>query len=170
MSGRASVLGFFGDLAALTEAVRRLRRAGYADLETISPFMSRETGEALGWRESKIQTFTLVGGLLGGGAGFALTIFTSLDIGLITGGQPLVSLPPFAVIAFELTILLGVAGTLVGFLWYAGLPRIGTARTRDPRCLQDRFGLAVNCPPESVPDVHILLQGCSVEEVHIEME
>ena len=45
--------------------------------------------------------------LTGTATGFSLTIWTSLKWELITGGKPVVSIPPFVIIAFELTILLG---------------------------------------------------------------
>jgi len=54
--------------------------------------------------------FTLVGALTGFTAGYALTIYTHLSWKsppLIVGGKPLVSVIPFFVIAYELTILLG---------------------------------------------------------------
>ena len=54
---------------------------------------------------SPVRVFVLVGGLLGCLSGFALPIYTVLDWPLITGGMPLISIPPFVVIAFELTIL-----------------------------------------------------------------
>jgi hypothetical protein len=57
-------------------------------------------------------------------AGFALCIYTVLRYPLIVGGKPVVSILPFVVIAFELTILLGSLATFAGFLLNARLPYI----------------------------------------------
>jgi molybdopterin-containing oxidoreductase family membrane subunit len=71
---------------------------------------------------SKLKYFTLAGGLSGFIGGFALTIGTVLDWPLITGGKPLISIPAFIVIVFEMTILLGATASLLGFLILSRLP------------------------------------------------
>ena len=52
----------------------------------------------------------------------AFTIYTVLSWPLMVGGKPIVSIPAFVIIAFELTILFGALATLTGFLILAGLP------------------------------------------------
>jgi len=71
---------------------------------------------------SKLKYFTLAGALSGFIGGFALTIGTVLDWPLITGGKPLISIPAFIVIVFEMTILLGATVSLLGFLILSRLP------------------------------------------------
>jgi hypothetical protein len=71
---------------------------------------------------SKLKYFTLAGTLSGFIGGFALTIGTVLDWPLITGGKPLISIPAFIVIVFEMTILLGATFSLLGFLILSRLP------------------------------------------------
>lgn len=71
---------------------------------------------------SKLKYFTLAGTLSGFIGGFALTIGTVLDWPLITGGKPLISIPAFIVIVFEMTILLGATVSLLGFLLLSRLP------------------------------------------------
>ncbi|MBN2432835.1 MAG: DUF3341 domain-containing protein [Acidobacteria bacterium] len=94
------------------------------DLETMTPFPVHEADHILHTRTSRLRFFTLAGTLTGLIAGFAFTIFTVMDWPLITGGKPLISLPPFLVIAFELTILLGGILSFVGFLALARLPSV----------------------------------------------
>jgi hypothetical protein len=71
---------------------------------------------------SRLKFFTLIGAVAGLISGFALTIGTALDWPLITGGKPIVSLPPYIIIAFELTILFGGVLTFVGFLILSRMP------------------------------------------------
>ena len=75
-------------------------------------------------KPSPLRLFTLAGALTGMSLGFALTIFTVFDWPLITGGKPLISIPPFIVIAFALTILLGSLASFAGFLILGKMPSI----------------------------------------------
>jgi hypothetical protein len=58
------------------------------------------------------------------------------------GGKPVVSLPPFAVIMFECTILGGSLFTLLGMIIHAGLPSFFLDKSiQDPRFTDDKFGI-----------------------------
>ncbi len=72
--------------------------------------------------KSKLKFFTLLGGLSGTIGGFALTILTVLHWPMITGGKPLISIPAFIVIAFEMTILFGALASLTGFVLLSRVP------------------------------------------------
>lgn len=86
-------------------------------ITVVSPYHVHEVDEILDVRPSRLKFFTFFGALSGTITGFALTIYTVLRWPfLITGGKPLVSIPPFIIIAFELTILFGVISTFLGFL------------------------------------------------------
>lgn len=91
-------------------------------LEVISPFPIEPVLELLEPRPSPIRFFSLFGALAGMLTGFAFTIYTSLSWPLITGGKPIVSIPPFVIIAFELAILFGALATFAGFLILSKLP------------------------------------------------
>ena len=43
---------------------------------------------------------------------------------LVTGGKPLISIPPFVIIGFALTILLGALASFAGFLFLARVPSV----------------------------------------------
>jgi molybdopterin-containing oxidoreductase family membrane subunit len=98
-------------------------------------------------------------------SGFALTIWTALKWNLITGGKPVVSIPPFVVIAFELTILLGGLCTLLGLLVTARLPSLKGSPRYDPRFSVDRFGVEVTCEAAERGAIEHLLRGAGAEEV-----
>src|SRR5690606_40479314 len=76
---------------------------------------------ALDTEESPVRLFTLVGGLTGAATGFALATWTSMDWPLVTGGKPIISLPAWVIIAFELTILFGALSTVIGLFINARL-------------------------------------------------
>ena len=80
-----------------------------------------------------MRLFTVIGALTGTATGFFLTIWTSLKWELVTGGKAPVSIPPFIIIAFELTILLGGLATALAVLILAQLPKLKPSPTYDPR-------------------------------------
>ena len=107
----------------------------------------------------------LIGGLLGCATGFLFPIYTVLDWPLITGGKPLISIPPFVVIAFELTILFGALGGMASFLWLAGLPRVTGQPAPDDRFTNDMNGISVTCLPEDADAVRATLERHGANEV-----
>lgn len=165
---RASILGFYEHLDATVEALEGLREAGHRDLTVLSPMPRHELEEALESHGSPVRFFTLVGGLLGCISGFALTIWTSLDWPLRTSAKPIVSIPPFVIIAFEMTILLGALGTLLGLFLSARLPSLRGRIPYDSRFSEGHFGIAVRCSEDQIEAVQKVLKGSGAEEVHIE--
>jgi len=97
MKAEGGVLGVFARLDPLLEACKRLRKEGFQDFQVITPIPVEEVQEILQKPKSSVRLFTLIGGILGMASGFALTIGTALDIGLMTGGKPIISLPAFVV-------------------------------------------------------------------------
>ena len=94
------------------------------DITVISPFPVSEIDKILDSAPSNIKLFTLSGSIIGLITGFAFTIYTVLSWPIITGGKPIISIPAFIIIAFELTILFGALATLLGFFVFTGLPSI----------------------------------------------
>ena len=164
----ATVLGVFAHVDTATRAIRELRARGMRSIATYSPVPLDEFEEALtghGLPRSPVRLFTLVGALTGTVSGFALTIWTALKWNLITGGKPVVSIPPFVVIAFELTILFGGVATLIGLVTLGRLPRFKPTAAYDPRFSSDRFGVAVHCAPDRAASVRQILQSTGAEEI-----
>lgn len=117
----------FKDQGEFLNKLQDLVREGVPkkDINVISPIHVHEVDEILEVRPSKLKFFTFFGALSGTITGFAFTIYTVLRWPvLITGGKPIVSIPPFVVIAFELTILFGALATFLGFLILTKFPSI----------------------------------------------
>ena len=106
------VLATFAEPARAARAVRRLRERGFV-VRTAMPAPFPEVVAALGRPRSPIQYITFPGALLGLLLGIALTVGTSLAWPLVTGGKPIVSVPPFVIVIFELTVLVGSLTNLV---------------------------------------------------------
>ena len=162
-----TVLGVFAHVDTTVRALEELKAKGYHDLTVYSPVPVHEIEDVLERDRpvSRVRLFTLLGGLTGTVSGFLLTIWSSMQWGLTTGGKPVVSIPPFVVIAFELTILFGGLATLIGMVVLGRLPRLRPSPTFDPRFTNDRFGVAVHCGPGRGGSVREILRGAGAEEV-----
>jgi len=162
-----TVLGVFAHVDTTVRALEALRAKGYHDLTVYTPVPVHEIEDVLERDRpvSRVRLFTLLGGLTGTVSGFLLTIWSSMQWGLTTGGKPVVSIPPFVVIAFELTILFGGLATLIGMVVLGRLPRLRPSPTFDPRFTNDRFGVAVHCGPGRGGSVREILRGAGAEEV-----
>ncbi|HET8576195.1 MAG TPA: DUF3341 domain-containing protein [Methylomirabilota bacterium] len=163
----ANVLGIFAHVDTTLQAIRDLRARGFRDLTVYTPVPVEEIEEEVEKVRplSKVRLFTVVGGLTGTATAFFLTIWSSLKWSLVTGGKHPVSIPPFIIIAFELTILFGGLATLLAILVLGRLPRVRPSLTYDPRFTVDRFGVAVACPAERAETVKSLLSAAGAEEV-----
>jgi molybdopterin-containing oxidoreductase family membrane subunit len=161
------LVGVFGHVDTTVDAIERLRASGFRDMTVYTPVPVHEIEEAVERERplSRVRLFTLVGALAGTSLGFFLTIWSALKWGLITGGKPIASIPPFVVIAFELTILLGGLATVLGMLVLGRIPRLAPTPTFDPRFTRDKFGVAVRCPAEHVPRVRDILMQTGADEV-----
>jgi len=110
------------------EKLRELRRQGVPArrLDVLMPIPVAGVEEVLELRPSPLRFFTLAGAVMGAVAGLAFILYTVHDWPLVTGGKPLVSIPPFVVVVFACTILLGGLASLLGFLHLSRMPAIPT--------------------------------------------
>ncbi len=157
------VLGTFGDPAAAARAIRTLRERGYR-VRAAMPAPFPEVVAALGKPRSRIDFVTLPGALLGLLFGAAFTSGTSLAWALVTGGKPIVSVPPFVVVTFELTVLFGSLTNLVAVSVGA---RRGASTAAFPLGAGD-FNAAligVHADAGAPADAEAILRGAGAEEV-----
>ena len=167
MAAAASVLGVFAHVDTTVDAIRQLRAKGFSNLTVYSPVPVEEIEEEMehGRPLSKVRLFSIAGALTGTATAFFLTIWSSMKWELVTGGKHPVSIPPFIIIAFELSILLCGLATLLAALVLGKLPKVKPSPTYDPRFTLDRFGVAVACPPDKVESVQSMLTAAGAEEV-----
>ena len=162
-----TVVGVFAHVDTTVKALEELKAKGYHDLEVYTPAPIHEIEDVMERDRpvSHVRLFTLIGGLTGTASGFLLTIWSAMQWGLVTGGKPIASIPPFVVIAFELTILFGGLSTALGMVLLGRLPRLRPSAGYDPRFSNDRFGVAVQCAPGRGASVAGILRGAGAEEV-----
>ena len=161
----AGLLGIFDTRDGTIAAIHGLRGIGLKRPTVFTPAPDHDIEHALDAEESPVRLFTLVGGLTGAATGFALPTWTSLDWPLVTGGKPIISLPAWVIIAFELTILFGALSTIAGLFINARLPRRGPSLVYDRSFSVDRFGVYIVPPAGKEADVRRILSESGAVEV-----
>ncbi|HUE69726.1 MAG TPA: DUF3341 domain-containing protein [Pirellulaceae bacterium] len=108
----------------LLAAAAAAHDAGYRRVEAYTPIPLPGLTEALGTVPTQLPRLTLLGGLAGAAAGYALQYWVSvIEYPLNVGGRPLHSWPAFLPIVFELAILGASLTAVLGMLALNGLPR-----------------------------------------------
>ena len=118
------LLAEFDTPEKLLDAARAMRAADCGELDAFSPFPVEGLAEALDFRTSAVQTATLIGGVVGAASGFLMQVYTNLDFRLWIGGRPLVAVPAFMLITFELMVLGAVLACIGTMLVANRLPRL----------------------------------------------
>ncbi len=141
-------LAAFDTPAEIMHAAERVRDAGFQRWDVHTPFPVHGMDSAMGLKRSRVQRFTLIGGITGFTTGMLMIFFmNAFDYPLIVGGKPLFS-PMFAFpVSYELTILLSAFGTLGGMFLLNRLPMHyhPVMKAADwARATDDRFFIAID--------------------------
>ena len=163
----AQLVGVFEDPEKVAEVVGHLRGRGFEDLETYSPAPFAEVDDSVMEKPSRVRIFTLIGGLTGVVTGYAMTIWMANDWQIMLGGKPYSSIPPYTIIAFELTILFGGLLTALGLFIIGRLPRFTRDAAYSARFSAEDFGVAVRCTERDVAEVDGLMRVHGAVEVNL---
>lgn len=160
MSATNGILASFDYVDSTVDAIEELRRAGFGkeNMQAYAPFPEHHIEHAMGYGQSPVRVWTLVGALTGTATGFAFTSWTSMDWPLITGGKPILSIPAYVVIAFELTVLFGALSTVLGLFINSKLPGFKPAVVYDPEFSSGRFGIYVEASGPRLDEARSILQ------------
>jgi len=155
----------FATPEAFVAALKALRRAEIRDLEVYAPTSIAGIEELLPRRGSPLRFATLAAGLAGCAVGLWLAIGSAVMYSQIVGGKPPVSLVPFCVIAFEVTILAGGVATLLAILGLSRLRPQPLAAGYRPEFGVDQFGITVCVAADRAQEVADLLRSAGAESV-----
>jgi hypothetical protein len=137
----------FDNPTDLVAAARRTYEEGYRRINGYSPFPIEELSEAIGFHHTRLPLLVLIGGIVGGLAGYLMQFYLSaIEYPINVGGRPYHSWPSFIPITFETTILGAALTTVFGMLALNGLPQPYHPVFNAPRfalATRDRFFLAI---------------------------
>jgi hypothetical protein len=165
---KSGVLGIYEHVDSTIDAIRALKKEGKKAMTVITAVPYHEIADELDTTASPVRWCTFIGGVVGGSLGFLLCAWTSLDWPLITNGKEILSIPPFMVITFECTVLIGGLTNLVAMLFFAGLPDTKLETAYDSRFAEDRIGIWVPCRRDEADKVAATMRAAGAEEVRVE--
>lgn len=167
MSDNAYVMGSFREIDPTVEALERLREMGIPEEEITVlshiPLSPRVLGRPH-WR-SVLGTIALISAVVGFLTGIFFTVITPHLYVIRVGGQPIVPLPPTALLLYEFTMLALILGTFGGFLVLNRFPDRKPARY-DRQLNDGRIGILVHCPPGTEAEVTAALEATGAEDIH----
>ncbi len=117
-----AIMGTFAYEEDFLAAAENLTTSGFDNISLLSPVPLEEAQKVLGLGKSPVRRFSLAGAIIGAISGFAMAAGTALVFILPTSGRAIITVPPFLIITYEMTILFGVLFTLMGFHFVSGLP------------------------------------------------
>ena len=159
MSGPAKgLLASYEYLDSTIDAIEGLRKAGFG-VKAYAPYPDHHIEHALGYGQSPVRVWTLVGGLTGAATGLAFTTFASMDWPLVVGGKPIVSIPPYIIIVFELMVLFGALSTIIGLFVLSRLPNLKPAIIYDPEFTAGRYGVYVEAEGARLDEARRILNA-----------
>src|SRR5580692_11399303 len=107
----------------LVNAARRTKEAGFRRFDAFSPLPLHELDDAMDLHDNRVSTCTLIGGIIGACTGFGLASWVeAVALPLNIGGRPLISVPMYIPVTFELTILFGGLTAAISMIVMNGLP------------------------------------------------
>ncbi len=111
------------------------------DIQIYAPHPVYRAEEILAMKPSFVRTFALIGGLTGAATGYLFTSLTALSWRLPVGNKPIVGIPTFTVIAFELMVLFGGLSAFLGFIITSRMPAVRTIISQEE--FRDTFEIHV---------------------------
>lgn len=165
MSVDVEITASFADEEACVEAVQKLRKSGFSRIRFFSPIPCEKLLRAVGLDRSPVRGWVLAAGITGVLSGFALTIGTSLTWSHVAGGKPIISIPAYIIIAFELMILFGGVTGVIAVLALGRLPQFETLRGFSSSFSSDRFGIVVRCAESEAARAESIFKEAGGQEI-----
>jgi hypothetical protein len=132
----AFLVAEFAEPEPMLEAAKALREEGWI-VELHTPFPVKGMAEALGFHDRTVPHAFVIGGIVGAISGFLIQAYANWAYPLDIGGRPLIAMPAFILIIFELMVLGSVLTGLATMFVKNHLPRL-----HHPLFDAERFHLA----------------------------
>ena len=166
-----AIVGSFAYEEDFLAAAENLQSSGFDNISLLSPVPLKEAQQVLGLGKSPVRHFSLAGAIFGALFGFGMSVATALTFILPTGGRAIITVPPYLIITYEMTILMGVLFTLIGFHFVSGLPA-WRDRPYLPAANIDRFVVVVEgAAGDQAARAEAIIREAGAEEIqHMEVD
>ena len=149
-NARRNIYGLLAQFESPREiyhACEAVRDAGFKNWDAHTPFPVHGLDGAMGMRRSKLPFIVLGAALTGGTLAFALQWWVSVHAQpIVIAGKPLFSWPAFVPVTFELSVLFGAFGAVLGMLGMNKLPQLYHSLFRSERferVTDDKFFISI---------------------------
>ena len=150
----------------LLSAITELKGDGFNNLEVKMPVPDHDILDAVAHKPTPVGWFTLIGGITGMLTGFLGPAWAHSHWGNTIGGKPIISLPAFIVVMFELTILFGAVLTFAGLFLLCRLPshkKLDLDEHYDGRVSDDHYALYVEVSEDNRKKAKEILEAAGGE-------
>lgn len=160
------LLGLFQDAEQVADATSKLRDTGFPaedmDIYSGTPYPEGSFGEYVAGH--RLYVWPIIGALCGFAVAILITAGTQISYPLVTGGKPILSIPPMTIITYEGTMLGALIFTVLGILFESRLPnrKMGLY---DRRITEGYIGVLVSCPEERLSQAEKVLRDSGAEDV-----
>lgn len=176
MAGNPQIYGIIAEFetpAATIRAAEKVRDAGFRKWDVFTPFPVHGMDKAMGIKNSPVGWFSFLGGCTGYTCGMLMIWWMNAsDYRIVIGGKPMFS--PFSAFppSYELTILLGSFGSLLGMLFMNRLPRLHHPLLKHARfklATHDRFFVVIETgdPKYSETETRKLLESAGSARIEL---
>jgi hypothetical protein len=173
LSQSYGIIAQFDTPADAIAAAAKVRDAGFRKWDVYTPYPVHGMDKAMGVKSSKVGWFAFLGGVIGYTSGMIMIWWmNTYDYPILIGGKPMFSpysaFPP----SYELTILLGSFGSLLGMLFLNRLPRLHHPLLKHRRFEQathDKFFLVIETadPKYSETETRKLLETVGSKQIEM---
>jgi hypothetical protein len=163
---KRSVLGMFLDEDVAADALDALKAEGYTtseyDILTGTPYPEGTFGEAE--PVHKLFRWPLVGAVCGFIVAIVLTAGSQLAYPLVTGGKPILGIPPMTIIIYEGSMLGAIIFTVIGIVFESRLPRLFMG-AYDTRITEGYIGVTVTTEEDRIAKAEEVLTKVGAEDI-----
>ena len=138
------VIGVFDDEEKLLKASQKIKNEKIQIVDFYTPFPVHGLDEILDITRSRLPYVTLGAGAFGLTLALTFQVWTSaFDWPINVGGKPMLSIPAFIPVTFELMVLCGALTTVAAFFFRAKLFPSQVAQSINLKQLDDKFLIVV---------------------------
>ncbi len=142
---RRVLVSVFGSEEDILGATTQARERGYDIIDTYTPYAVHGLDAAMGITPTRLAYVCFALGLTGAVAKLGFQIWTSAwDWPVNVGGKPLVSIPAFVPVTFEVMVLFAGVGTVLAFFLVSRLFPGKKPKVVFPRVTDDHFVLVLD--------------------------
>ncbi len=168
-----AIMAEFETPADILHAAEKVNAQGFRHWDVFTPFPVHGMDRAMGLKNSQVGWFSFIGGVTGYTTGMLIIWWmNAVDYPIIVGGKPMFS--PFAAFppSYELTILFGSFGALLGMLFLNRLPRLHHPLLKNKRfalVTHDRYFIVIEADDAKYSETETRKLLESLGSKHIEL-